>query len=454
MKNTAHIRPAFAVLSGILTGFLILCIFFNTIYNAEAQTASTVESRRAQLQAELDQVEKEIEAQRKILNTKSSERASLERDVAILNAEIQKSKLSIRARNIAIQQLTADITEKQSTITTMGAQIERQKDSLAEILRKTNDLDSYSLVEAVLAQEQLSEFYGDLETYDTLKDALRQSYTIIDTNRQKTQEQRLALEGKKSEETKLRQLQELQQKKVQEQEAEKKKLVAVTKGQEKEYQKIIQQKEKTAAEIRSALFSLRDSAAIPFGQALDMAVKAGERTGVRPAFILAILTQESNLGENVGTCNRPGDSRTWKDIMPGPNDNSWRDDQTTYLALMAELKMDPNGMPLSCPWGNGWGGAMGPSQFIPTTWKSYKERIGKVTGNVPPSPWNPQDAIAATSLYVADLGADKRTFAAEREAALRYYAGSNWWKSANAFYGDEVMSHAADYQKQIDILNR
>ena len=28
---------------------------------------------------------------------------------------------------------------------------------------------------------------------------------------------------------------------------------------------------------------------------------------MRPAFLLAILTQESDLGKNVGTCNRAGD---------------------------------------------------------------------------------------------------------------------------------------------------
>ena len=163
-----------------------------------------------------------------------------------------------------------------------------------------------------------------------------------------------------------------------------------------------------------------------------------------------------NLGENVGTCNRAGDpeSKSWKNIMPGPNDGdrSYRDDQTIFLQITKELGLDPNTTPLSCPIGGGWGGAMGPSQFIPTTWMSYKNQIAGVTGNNPPNPWVPVDAFTATSLLLKDLGAAAGTFSAERQAALRYYAGGNWNKPQNAFYGDSVMRIAEGYDRQIQIL--
>ena len=111
-------------------------------------------------------------------------------------------------------------------------------------------------------------------------------------------------------------------------------------------------------------------------------------------------------------------------------------------------------MPVSKkPW-YGYGGAMGPAQFIPSTWVLYEERIAKATGHNPPNPWDPGDAFIAAAILLADNGADKGTLAAERLAALRYFAGwANAGKKAYAFYGDDVMELAEKYQKQIDILS-
>ena len=101
----------------------------------------------------------------------------------------------------------------------------------------------------------------------------------------------------------------------------------------------------------------------------------------------------------------------------------------------------------------GWGGAMGPAQFIPSTWVLYKKRIADITGENPPNPWNARTATYATALLMRDNGADAGTRSAEKLAALRYLAGwGNASKKAYAFYGDDVIEFADDFQKQIDIL--
>ena len=180
---------------------------------------------------------------------------------------------------------------------------------------------------------------------------------------------------------------------------------------------------------------------------------------MRPAFLLAILTQESNLGENTGQCLvtdfKTGDGvgkntgRVFKGIMKPSRD------VTPFLDLANRLSFDPKTKPVSCPQTGGYGGAMGPSQFIPSTWLLYEERITKLTGNNPPNPWDPYDAFIASALLMKDNGADSGTYATERLAALRYFAGrANATKRAYAFYGDDVMALAEKYQKQIDILQR
>ena len=129
-------------------------------------------------------------------------------------------------------------------------------------------------------------------------------------------------------------------------------------------------------------------------------------------------------------------------------------DTVPFLDITSRLGLNPDAMPVSKkPW-YGYGGAMGPAQFIPSTWILYEDRIATATGHNPPNPWLPEDAFMATGLLMADNGADKKTYAAERLAALRYLAGwTNANKSAYAFYGNDVMDLAAKYQRQIDILN-
>jgi membrane-bound lytic murein transglycosylase B len=110
-------------------------------------------------------------------------------------------------------------------------------------------------------------------------------------------------------------------------------------------------------------------------------------------------------------------------------------------------------MPVSKKAWYGYGGAMGPAQFIPSTWILYESRVAEATGHNPPNPWDAGDAIMAAALYLKDSGAAKRTASAERTAAICYLAGcANAKKKAYAFYGDDVAELSAKYQKQIDIL--
>lgn len=449
--------------------FLTLLIVVLSPSATFAVEEGDVAARRAELERNLAAIEQEIAKQSVFLDEKRSERVSLERDIAILDAQIEKAKLSIRARDLSIQRLTSEIGNKSSTITSLDEKLEREKRSLANILRKTNELDDHTIVEFVLASKDVSDFFADLDSFAVVKSALRESFDEIAGTKSVTLEEKTALEQKRSEEQELRTLQVLEKQNIETQERERSNILKVTKGQEDAYQKLISSIEKTAAEIRSELFTLRDSAAIPFGEALRYANRASEETGVRAALILGVLKQETRLGEFLGTGVYTVDMHPTRDVP-------------VYLKITEVLGLDPRQMPVSKQPGYGWGGAMGPAQFIPSTWACFggfvivgtgkcnpvkgsyagpweydasKDRIRTLLGkNSPGNPWENQDAFMASALLLKDNGAARGTYASERLAALRYFAGwGNAEKPAFAFYGDGVMEHAAFFQKQIDILN-
>ena len=135
-------------------------------------------------------------------------------------------------------------------------------------------------------------------------------------------------------------------------------------------------------------------------------------------------------------------------------------DTTPFLGLMTRLGRDWKLTPVSCPpsakyyVGRGYGGGMGPSQFIPSTWEIFKDRIGKMLGTdaEKADPWNPLHSFMATGIYVGDLGANSGTYTAERDAACRYYSGASCQagrRPANIFYGDQVMQKAANIQENM-----
>ncbi|MBI2024284.1 lytic murein transglycosylase [Candidatus Giovannonibacteria bacterium] len=426
--------------------YIWLALLLFPFYFIFAQTLdpSAVVDRRAQLENELQNLEKEIEGYRGQIQSKQKEAQSLERDISLIDSQIKKSQLEIRARNISISKLQTAIGEKNQTISVLEEKIEKEKASLGELIRNLYELDQTTLVEVLFSYDNLSDFFVQSDTFDTIQESLQRSFDEIRTNKTKTETERDDLEDRKAQEVQLKTLQEIEKKRVQEREAEKKKILADTRGQEKNYKKIMDARSKNAAAIRSELFVLNGSGAIPFEKALDYAQKVERGTGVRAAFLLGIIAEESNLGANVGTGN-------WKTDLSHARCAKQRD---TFQDITSRLGLNPDKMPVSKrAWYGYCGGAMGPAQFIPTTWILYEDAVSAITGHNPPNPWDPYDAFTASGLLLRDNGAAAGTYSAEHTAALKYLAGGNWKNPAYRFYGDDVMALAQKYQDQINILS-
>jgi len=403
-----------------------------------AAHAALTPEERAELERQLADIEGQISSNKRELEQKQRERTTLERDVAILDAEIQDSKLAIRQRDLIIRKLNDGIKDKESAIKELDVKVAAGQASVAQMIRRTREIDDISLVEIALGGS-LSEIFTEVDEFEAVQRSLDEAFDRMAVARQDLGARKEALLDQQVEEEDLRQLQELQRKSLEQSEKEKQNLVDAAKGQEKLYEQVIATQQKSANEVRARLFELRDSGAIPFGKAYEYAKEASAKTNVRPALILGILAEESNLGENVGTGNWRTDMHPTRDVP-------------IFEEITAELGLNPDTVKVSKkPW-YGWGGAMGPAQFIPSTWVLYKKRIGNATGQNPPNPWDPRTAIFATALLMMDNGADAQTRAAERKAALKYLAGGNWNKPAYAFYGDDVMRLTDKFQKEIDVL--
>lgn len=157
------------------------------------------------------------------------------------------------------------------------------------------------------------------------------------------------------------------------------------------------------------------------------------------------------VGKNTGT--------VFEKVMKSPRDT------VPFQNITSRLGMSWANTPVSCPLGvkysssRGYGGGMGPSQFIPSTWELFKNKVGTAVGvsGDQADPWNPEHAFMATAVYMQELGATSGSYTAERNAACKYYSGSSCStsrKPPNAPYGDSVMKIASSIQTtMIDPLN-
>lgn len=439
--------------------FLCLSLFpTDVLYAQEACSDTIVGKTEAELQADLVKCNEEIARWKSILNDTNSKVKTIDGDVKALTAKINAAEATIKSKNIAISQITKDIGAKTEKIGELETKIDKGKQSLAQLMRKTHEIDSYSLVEVVLNSKDLSDFFADLDSFLSIKRALQGHFTLVRDAKASTEIERQELDEKKNQEVDAKYEVETQKKTIAQSEAEKKQLLAATQQEAKSYAQIVADRQAKVNQINAALFRLRgiDGGGIPFEQALTYAQTASQKTGVRAAFILAILRQESNLGVNVGQCLL-GDAQTGSGMGKNtgtPFANVMKPDRDVpyFLDLMGRLGKDPYGTPVSCPQSVGYGGAMGPTQFIPSTWQMYEGRIASAFGVATGNPWDPEHAIMATGLFLQDLGAAGGGYSAEREAAGRYYAGGNW-STLGLGYASSVLGYAEQYQSDIDFLD-
>lgn len=411
----------------------------------------------AQLRDDLAKCNAEIQVWQGILDGTRDRVSTIDSDVKALNAKIKAAEATIKAKNIAISQLTTDINTQSQKITDLEGRIADGKASLAQIIRRTNEIDDYSLAEVILDSKNVSEFFSDVDSFIAIQSGLKEHFATIRDTIVQIDAERTRLGEIQNQERDARYEVETTKATIAQSEQEKRELLVATQQEAKSYEQIVADRQAKASQINAALFRLRgiDGGGIPFKDALAYAQEATKVTGVRTAFILAVLRQESNLGVNVGQCllvdPKTGMGKGKNTGTPFANTMKPDRDVPYFLDMMKRLGRDPYNTPVSCPQSVGYGGAMGPTQFIPSTWKGYEGRIAAAFKVSVADPWNPEHAIMATALFLQDLGAGRGGYSAEREAAGRYYAGGNWL-TYGLGYAASVLAHAETYQRDIDFL--
>lgn len=453
----------------LINNFIQITFAQEDIQTTETNEEQTKADQREQLQGELDELQNELQLLENELNVYSGEVASYERDIAILENEIRKIRLEMQRARLIIRQTDFAIEQNEEVINALNEKVEKQKELLSKLILSIYKLDNTSSVEIILSSNTLSDFFNDINRIKNLQQGLAGTLNEVKEIKLDIEQEQEELEVRLEEQSRFIQIQEIQQTQIGTKVAAKENLLTQSKSKEYEYEELARQKKKTISEVRNQIFRLEGAGvAVTFEEAYEYAKLASQLTGVRPAFLLSVLKQESSWGKNVGQCFLVNPDEGMKEGM-GRGVNTGRliprimkvsRDIQPFLQITKELGRDPYATRISC-WPEiywqgvpyGYGGAIGPAQFLPSTWMGYRDRVSSLLGRTA-DPWRIDDAFIASAVKLANAGASERTYDFEWCAALIYYSGRCSGNSIkiNRFYSDQIMARANEYQQDIDIL--
>ena len=445
--NLAYARTIRIPVKRVASVFFILFFAVSYVFNfVNAPTSGDalaavdrLEDRKA-LEAQLADLEKEMDILDKQRTAEYKKGNTLQSEITRMNNQIAKLKLQIKSIMLTLKKVNREIDSTSTQIGVTESKIDEKRRIIGDIIRDIDRNENQGVLLTLLANNNLSSFFTDLSNLGSISDQLKINLDELIGLHTELGNQKESLAVQKTDIETLRAYQEAQSREIQQTKAEKDQLLRVTKNKESEYKKLLAEKQKTAAQIRSRIFDLIGGGQMSFGDAYKFAKVAESATGVRAALLLAVLDGESALGKNVGKCNYQSAMHPTRDIP-------------IFLDITKRLGMDPDTTLVSCAIRSdgAYGGAMGPSQFIPSTWVRYEAQIASMTGHNPPSPWNSQDAFMATALYMKNAGAASGSLYQEKVAAARYYAGGRWANYLSS-YGARVINKAAQFEQDIATL--
>ncbi len=343
----------------------------NSVNAACANEKAAAEKRMAELSSQKAQIEKKEGSAKWYLSN--------------INSEISKINAEIINTEMTLDKIDQEL-EKLNTV------FETQKKYLSSLMRKVYEYDTSSYVEIFLGHATLSEFSEKIAEVNALQMNINNSFkNVIETKK--------ALEQKREEQLTYKTLQESSRMSLAAKKQQQEYLLAQLKAAktpiEKEMARIrteIQATQAAMSRIQSYFGCWLTGGNPSWSQILSAVTSASSRAGVNLFTMLGILEVESSFktcaGKNMGS----PEANLQRCLDYRIDDSYCYREKPIFEAICAEVGADPNKVPISAAY------AMGPAQFIPSTWRGYSQKYGVR------NPWYLNDAVLAMAWKLRNGG--------------------------------------------------
>jgi murein DD-endopeptidase MepM/ murein hydrolase activator NlpD len=241
------------MLAAFLIG-LVLPVSFSFTHNVLAQSEiaelreqiedrgdrlTGIEAEIARFEAELLEVGAEKQTLQSAINRLETERKKV-------NAEISKTESLISSTDLEINKIVLEMNRAANDL-------ELTEAAIADIIRSQFQASEESLIEILLRNENLSEFWTEIDTFDTIKNEMASKVATLEQLRSVLEERQDRSETKRTELGSLKEQYTDQNSVLVNSRTEQAELLSATRSEEAEYQSLLAVQETAREEIRKEL---------------------------------------------------------------------------------------------------------------------------------------------------------------------------------------------------------
>ena len=215
----------------------------------------------ARLEQEAKKFRQEIVARQEAAKTLSGELARIDRVIGQLRRDIALAKTRAQKKEFEIRELGLAIAEKQDRVASL-------RQALGAIVRLLAVRDQEPLLAVALKYRRLSDFFAQADHFLTLEDRTLASLDALRTLQSELADEKSAAEEKQQEWNDLRAVL-ADRRAIQESERRARgELLTTTKNQEREYQKLLQDREKKRSALESEIRGIEEKIRITIDPSL------------------------------------------------------------------------------------------------------------------------------------------------------------------------------------------
>ncbi|MAF59526.1 MAG: peptidoglycan DD-metalloendopeptidase family protein [Candidatus Pacebacteria bacterium] len=221
--------------------------------------------------ANLDDLKGQINERNKKIVELEAEIAEYEEELVEIGEERQTLESAVNTLDISRRKLSTDIKVTENRITSTSLQIEelggeiggkerliaQNNKAVAQAIRKINEIESQTLVEAVLVHDDLNEFWDELETLQRFQIVVRDELKELEVLKEDLENTKDKSEIKKRDLTGFRNELGGQKRVLDDTREEKNTLLKETKNEEAEYQTLLNEKKEARERFEQELFELQ-----------------------------------------------------------------------------------------------------------------------------------------------------------------------------------------------------